>query len=99
MIEHSLPSLKFCSSLREHIKKKMKRVPKEKAILKTGKKSNTRNNSKAKSKSKSRSRSKNKEGSTNSKSARKMSQSGIPHLDYVKVVKAKIDKLKINLIN
>lgn len=30
MVEHSLPSLKFCSSLREHIKKKMKRVPKDK---------------------------------------------------------------------
>lgn len=28
-----------------------------------------------------------------------MSQSGIPHLDYVKVVKTKIDRLKINLIN
>ena len=25
MIEHSLPSIKFCSSLREHIKKKMKK--------------------------------------------------------------------------
>lgn len=72
MIEHSLPSLKFCSSLREHIKKKMKRMPKEKT---KAQKSGQRLRSKPQSKSRSRSKSKNKDGTSNSKSGRKKNNS------------------------